>query len=205
MLQFEWTAPSGTTELLEVDATERQRFELSNEVTEHAVEQGAAITDHVRENNEKISLDCIVSNTPILIPGTGMDGVSGSTRAQRLADGTHVNVLVFDREVDRRRLVDEAIRGLTGKLLTIRTPFRVIENCVMERYQVERDVTYGDVLRFTMDLVKIRIATTQTVQVTRPRRRVAQRQQNRGAQPAATTVPRQSLALRLASSLRGLF
>lgn len=47
----------------------RESSEFTSTVTEHAVERGANIVDHVRSNSPKISLEVHISNSPIEIGG----------------------------------------------------------------------------------------------------------------------------------------
>lgn len=190
MVQLEWTDETNELQLLEFDAVPREGFEAPAEITEHAVEQGAAISDHVRAGSDTVSLEAVVTNTPILVPGTAMDGASGGTQPATLQLGggrtATVRVLQWTQAFDRVRRVDEILRGLRdrGVLLTVRTDVRELSDVVIQRYKVDRDANTGNVLAFNLDLKKIRIATSERVAVQAPAQRRGRRSQNRGPQPA---------------------
>jgi len=62
---FVWTDAAGQTKRLYFDATMSEGHEFTAEITEHAVEKGANVTDHVRKNLDRLTLEVMVSNTPI--------------------------------------------------------------------------------------------------------------------------------------------
>lgn len=61
---------------LEVSAA----ISLTADVTSRPVETGAQITDHIRNNPEEVTLECIVSDTPI--------GEAKADQTRQIADGT---------------------------------------------------------------------------------------------------------------------
>jgi hypothetical protein len=54
-----------TLSVVEFDATLAETHQTSVDVTKHPVERGVSITDHVRPNEDRVMLECIVTNTPI--------------------------------------------------------------------------------------------------------------------------------------------
>src|SRR5690554_695200 len=54
----------GQDVLVTFDATERDDHVSSAIVSEHPVEVGGNVTDHVRSENDTVSLDVVISNTP---------------------------------------------------------------------------------------------------------------------------------------------
>ena len=60
---------------IEIDAAEREGYAASAETAEHAVEYGAAVVDHLRRNADTITLECIVTNAPV-VPPTHMGGAT---------------------------------------------------------------------------------------------------------------------------------
>ena len=49
-----------------IDASITETHVLENEITDHPVEQGANISDHSRPLPDSFTMECVVSNTPIL-------------------------------------------------------------------------------------------------------------------------------------------
>jgi hypothetical protein len=63
---IEWTEPdSGEVERLYADVITSESANLAAVVTKHAVEKGAAITDHYRKDNETVSIEMFFSGSPI--------------------------------------------------------------------------------------------------------------------------------------------
>lgn len=68
----------GALVTIEFDATVREQHTSSAVVTEHNVEKGPNVSDHVRPELDRITLDAHVTNTPIRVPKTNLDGARGS-------------------------------------------------------------------------------------------------------------------------------
>lgn len=65
MAYLHYEDPSGKNIAIAFDATMREQHSSSSLITEHAVEDGANISDHMRPENDRLTLDIVVSNTPI--------------------------------------------------------------------------------------------------------------------------------------------
>jgi hypothetical protein len=125
---------------LEVDATIKQDHTAEAEVTEHPVEQGADPSDHIRRRADTLSLDCVISSTP-LGPNTN-DGLA-------VAEGLAPRVV--DAYAYLRRAMDD------GRLLTITTTLRVYQNMVLLSLRPSRDSKTGDALTFQAQFKQVRI------------------------------------------------
>lgn len=83
---------SGADIAIAFDATVRERHSLSALITEHAVENGSNISDHMRPDNDRLSLEIVISNTPIRTGPHGpanpalshMDGATGEFQKANL-------------------------------------------------------------------------------------------------------------------------
>ena len=82
-----WADDAGGEGAIEIDAVKTRGFESSAEVTEFPVERGAAITDHVRPLNGTLSLEGVISNTPMIIPTTQMQGITAAPGSVALPGG----------------------------------------------------------------------------------------------------------------------
>jgi len=95
--------PGGEMAMISIDATVEETHGSSALITEHAVEVGSNVTDHIRPENDKLSLLFMISNTPINVPGSHMDGATGDIQplniflqqAPRRADGNPIQVTPF--------------------------------------------------------------------------------------------------------------
>lgn len=59
-----------------LDCSVRETHTLSADVTEHPVETGADVADHIRPRARTVSIEGLISNTPIEVPQSHMDGAS---------------------------------------------------------------------------------------------------------------------------------
>lgn len=201
MLTLEWQTDDGRLERLSFDAAVTEDLEATAQATEHPVESGVAVVDHVRPNAETVGLEAVVTNTPVVAPGDHADGAVGQTVSRTLRVGGQsvaVNVLGFTQAFDRVRAVDAALRALreAAQLLKVYTSLRVLEDVVIERYKVTRSAESAHALFVTLELRKVRIATT--ARVAAPRR--ARRRLERGPQ---ATAPARNESLGVAVS-RGI-
>jgi hypothetical protein len=144
------TAPEGGDTVsalpgvLELDILEQETFELSSMVTEHAVEDGTAITDHQVPNLDRVRFDVVVSDSPISVE----QGLLG-TAYQSLTNGTTVLVgpnllkseVVFDTlDRLRREGIEVDIIGLQqeiqGWLITSVTADRRVDSAGAPSYSI---------------------------------------------------------------------
>lgn len=194
MLTLEWAGADGALQVINFDASIDEGYESTAEATEHAVEQGAAVSDHVRPNPDTLSFNAYVTNTPVVSALSQMDGAGENHDGVDLdVGGRRVAAAVtqWDQEFDRVGAVDAQLLALqrSGTLVKVYTGLRVVERLVITRYKVDRDADNGNALSLTLELKRIRIATTQRVLAPRRVRRPVQR----GSAPA-TPAPLESVA-----------
>lgn len=139
-----------------IDVAVKEEHGFENEITEHPVEQGADIVDHVRARPIVVTLEGVVSDTP----------VQDFVRASRTA-------ALPSREALDRLL---AIRN-ARQPVEIVTSIRTYTDMMLESLTVPRDAATGDALAFTARFRQIRIVTTQRAVVDIPR---AKGKTNRG-------------------------
>lgn len=60
-----WELPSGSFACIEYDAVTSESHGLDVDITEHPVEEGAAITDHARAKPMAIRQEVVITNTPV--------------------------------------------------------------------------------------------------------------------------------------------
>lgn len=86
---FTWLDESGTEHTLDVDVVSSAIDERTAQLTDHAVETGSVITDHVVIMPESISLELVVSQTPIFeVPGMSRSEITVATTEQSLEAAT---------------------------------------------------------------------------------------------------------------------
>lgn len=181
MALLEWT--DGFDYALELDAAETYGHEHTAETTDRVIDAGATVTDHVRLNPDTMTLEGVVTNSPLRAMAPTRDRVV-STQSIKLPDGTGVSVARWDATFDRVRQTDELFQQLmeSRALLKITTGLRVMENLILTRYAPKKDESTGNSLAVVLEVKHLRFATTQRATVTPVVRRAIPPQQ-RGAQP----------------------
>ena len=63
--------------------TEKEGYESTAEPTEHAVDSGVVIVDHLKRNPDTITLEGMVTNSPLVLPRVAHRGVTGGCSPPR--------------------------------------------------------------------------------------------------------------------------
>lgn len=161
----------------ELDVAVNEDHSFESEVTEHPVEIGADIADHVRARPITVTLEGIVSDTPI------------GALAERRQQFTLVNGEAFALPSEEALAFLLALRD-AREPVTIQTSLRSYESMMLQSLQVPRSASNGEALRFTATFVQVVIVTNQrtVVRVSVPR---ASNKVNRGNKAAdeVTSAP----------------
>lgn len=123
---------------LTFDATPTIGFQKSNTITDHPIEDGSLVSDHVQKQPDQVSLTGIVSDSPL--------GATGEYRVQ-----------------DALRFLNEA--GERGELLELESRFGLTGNWILESWPY--DITQLRALAFEVSLRQVRIATTEMIMLPR--------------------------------------
>lgn len=186
--EITWELGDGQVQSIVFDAVVRATHESSAEITEHPVEAGANISDHVRANLDEVVLEVVVSNTPIEQPKTQMEGVTSSQAGLEILDPetglvlAKASVLVFDGEFDRVRTVHEELLNLknAGTVVGILTPLRDYSNMIIRRVSPVREAATGDSLVAVVEAREIRIVESEVVDAPEPAETRGSGSRNRG-------------------------
>ena len=137
------------SQFIEFEATVSASHEGTSTITRHPVEEGANVTDHIRDEPETLELDVVVSNFPLIIAASlrASPSVPGGNPKTRAADAWE-----FIRDLRKQ-----------GKTVTASTKLRDYPNMAIRRQGTVQDKDTGEIVRMTISLEEIVIATTQTV------------------------------------------
>jgi hypothetical protein len=171
---------SGAPELLTFDVVESEDVSREADVTDHPVEQGAAVSDHVRQRPDVIRITADVSNAPAESPATTYLANAKPPKFE-LVDATS-DARPGD---DARTTLNEihAAGEVVELFLGTEADGRLYPSMVLQSLGFHRDPKLGDKLRFTATFKEIRVVQSQVVAApttTIPR---AQGTTNRGKQP----------------------
>lgn len=137
--------------LVTLDASLNETHDKTNEVTQHPVEDGVVISDHIRRTPEKLKINGVITNHPIVFFASiaapspvSSDAATIEDRAERA-----------DREF--RRAMD------AGELVEVFTTLRSYKNMAIVGYSVIREKGSGSILNFNIELQELVKVVTERV------------------------------------------
>lgn len=197
----------GRLRTLSVDATIREKHSAAAEVTEHAVESGVSLADHVRQVRDRLSLEIHVSNTPLRSFDDAKGAIgpidlsvttrplgAGLTKGATPKAGAEwspakiggkANLLQFTSEFDRVRAVWEVLTALKEFALPVQivTSIRQYDEAVIVGLEIERTAGTANASTISVELVTILTADSETVDEPLPLETLAERRGSAGPQP----------------------
>lgn len=169
---FPYTPTLTKIDTLLVDASIKEDHDAEVEVTDHAVEQGAAITDHARPKPVELTIEGLVSNTPISISqqSQSASSVGSSSAPSSYGIYTMMPAGTTSGTAGARGFAEAAytmLRDLRDnpRLITIVTGLRKYTNMLLTSLKVPREAKTGEALNFTAKFKEVRLATTTTTVV----------------------------------------
>ena len=207
MAHFKYERPDGSEALIFVDATTSEQHRASAMVTEHAVESGTNVTDHVRPDNDRVVLRFVISNTPI----RSADGEAVTPEPVSLLvssppsrggpdrqEETRALVVQWPEPFDRIRQVHGELEGIRtgGVLLSIITSLKTYEDMAIRSLNITRSVSSGSALEFELEAVQLRVVSSATVvprrSEPRPSQTRARAKKARGAHETTKAKPEET-------------
>lgn len=163
--------------LLAIDCTESEQMTLESQATQHDIEEGADVSDHVIQKGRTLQLSGIVSDTPIDLTRATIGNLAGYL-GDRIggAAGTIATagtVIMSNLAMTGSPKPSKAALDIFEEIYAKRTPLTIVAglstytNMVMERFSPRRDVRTAMSLSFTASFRQIRIITGETVTVPR--------------------------------------
>lgn len=176
-------------------------------VTKHPVEKGFDVTDHARPEPDELTLECMVSNTPLNL-----------TQQRRTVD-----VKINDKTVKlQTSALEDQVQGVAGyaedayaklrdlkdnpKLIRVVTGLRTYDNMILDSHNIPRDAKTGDGLVFTAHFVEVRIISNKSTTTTVAKEPKAKKKVSTGKQTAKTSdkgTENKSIALSAAEAIWG--
>jgi len=211
-------------DLVQFDVTLRENFGAGATVPTRPVEAGADIADHVVPGSQKFSAVVVITDTPVVVPGTQMYGVTGQVesvdvslgargRMKKGADATKGKAAEYDSVNDSAKLSTlrfsesfsrvERVLALLDTIrrealrCTVLTTIGEIDDVYITGVSTPRTRTKG--VEVTIDLVQVRTAQSQLVDAPEPEEPRARPGRDAGRQrttePDAATQERGTSAL----------
>lgn len=154
------------------DATPRVGHSFSADITEHPVETGANIADHIRARNLSVSLDAVITDYPLASLSEASKGASvevfSSVGTKPLA-GRSVAAADLFQQIQKN-----------GVLCTLYTSLRKYNNMALKEFSVAQSVADRGAIRFSLSFQEIRKVETSRVAVSRVKKPSGQKVVNAG-------------------------
>jgi hypothetical protein len=157
---------SSATLLLELDATINEDHRFNTDVTTYPIEAGAAITDHARQQPERLSIQGFITEAPVKWLG-GIRNLkdqieSGRTRVQTALDALleMSGYKTVDSEASRK---DYTLNAPVQ--VDILTGLRFYSGMILTSLSIPRDSRTGEAMYFTAEFIKIRMVQSSTAPV----------------------------------------
>lgn len=215
------------TDILPIDCTVSRSTNFENELTQHPVEDGPDVTDHIRSKPITMQIEGIISESPLGIEGQkaglvssgasyanravgGFKGAAGSTIVG--AGAGKLGAKLFQSGGSPAELGRKALENLITQKIRFRIAIgtRILDNMVMTRLSIPEDNQIGQALKFTATIQQIMVVTGETVLIEKISSSVAHtagKKTNLGAQATteATSQKKTSILKAGTNFLGGLF
>lgn len=214
-----WTPKGGQRQFLSFDVVPGETQMASASVTEHPVEKGPDVTDHVRQNLDQVKLECVVSNEPLYdtnergateqsvpltfpqyappltpTPGSLFGALGGAiSRLFGSALTANAQVLKFASDSDMVSETHDILRTLkeTAQLIDLYTTTHEYHDMILESIEVNPVGTGGT---FNLNFKQIRRVEVRVVTAPIPTEVRAKKAVKKGPQgPAAAPAQVQSV------------
>lgn len=141
-----------------LDASVSETHQADVDVTEHPVEIGSAIADHIRPKPETVVIEGLISNTPMpdanaatsVLESNGFRYASRSTQEGSRAGQGYADLVALKD---------------AGSLISVVTGLRTYDNMAITSLSVPRTPQTGQALRFTCALKQVRFATAKQTRI----------------------------------------
>lgn len=162
-------------ELLKIDATRAEEHSFKAKATQHEVEDGSNISDHVINSGRTITIDGVISDDPITITAAAVGNLAGITGnlvgglGGAVATGAVAKLgseLISSGTKPSKDAVDifEGIYVLKLPLM-ITTSIKTYTNMIMESLSFPRNSRNANSLEFKATFREIRIIESEVVEI----------------------------------------
>jgi hypothetical protein len=180
---------SVSSKVIELDANLNEISSSSHQVTDHPVEDGSNISDHIIKDPEELQIDGLITNTPSSL----VDALSASsTRAEDAYD-----------ELKTLQENQEPVSVFTSK--------REYENMVITRLARTRNSGVGEAVQFSISLREIKTVQSEVAEVPVRTDNTGKAKRNLGPKPvkdatdAQSTTALNKIADGISAGLKGAF
>lgn len=162
-----------------LDASLREVHSKRNEMTDHPVEEGINISDHVRQRPDEVVIEGIITNTPVEFAASIASANPVDNRAR-----------TFERVGQGYDRLEQAMANKES--LEIVTSFKNYSNMQLLGLDVVRDASTGNVMNAVMNLKQFRVATSEQLSEPEPEDPSNRQATDGGKKPTAPATEQQT-------------
>lgn len=138
-----------------LDANVNETHDYANDITKFPIESGSDISDHVRQEPERLTIEGFITNSPIQFLG-------GIFTGDRVKEG--FEQLIKYAGYDYPSQADSPTATPNKfTIVTVVTGLRVYSDMGIARLSIPRNSRTGDSLRFMIELIRVRFTTSQYI------------------------------------------
>ncbi len=219
-----WVPKGGAAKTLLFDVVTDETQELAVTITEHPVEDGPNVADHIRRELNAVSLECQVSNAPVFDvngrgakveavelkmekfkaplapnPGSAYKAIGGAISSLFSGEEKHsATVMQFPKAFDAvgdTLAILEKIRD-DETLVQVALPSKIYKDMCLVKLTMKRNASIGDAAAFHLEFKEVRKVKVNIVAAPKPTEKRAVPMKQRGSQdPKDVKVPAQKKSL----------
>lgn len=148
-----FTSFENSTISIDLDVTQDEAHEWTNDVTLYPVEEGSQISDHIRPMPDKVTITGWITDAPINDTEIEQYNQASDDGSAELPSRVFTTFGLLHDLRDSRELI------------TLYTRHKVYTNMALQSCNIPRNGAMGEALNFTLTFVNVRIVSTQTVDV----------------------------------------
>lgn len=174
---FQYVDPDGTTlELLKIDVTRSLSHEAKAKATQHEVEDGGFVSDHVILNGRTLTVQGVISDTPINLLAAAAGNIAGvvggivgglpgavATGAVSKIGSDLISNADGRPSIDAMDMLDYVYENKVP--LTIITGLKTYVNMIMESFSAPQNAKNAGALNFTGSFREVRIVESEEVDI----------------------------------------
>jgi len=172
---------------VQLDCSVNEIHTDSAEITEHPVEDGSTMTDHIRKLPTRLEIEGIVTNTPI----TYLASIN-SPPSTFASDAFVPSFPGSDRADDAYAVMQEMMTQ--GVTMSVLTSLRSYTSMAIESLVVTRNADTGQVLNCSISMKEVKKAKALSIDVPIPENPANNAASNQGTVPSEAATPAQSSA-----------
>ena len=164
-----------------LDVAISETHTLQARATDHPVESGCSVIDHIQPLPDSIQLEGVISNTPTAFLGLPALGLRQAS--------------------DAFQQLEELMKN--GQPVQIVTSLKTYKNMALENLTIKRSAANSDALCFTCSAKQIRMVESQVISIPKPKVKRAQPKKSLGKQPPVKAP--EAVEMKVKSLLSSLF